>query len=151
MKRIIIGILGTLIIAGSALAAGVDKNAFTQWAKGASVAGYTFGGVEETDPGVLMAVWTNAKEEMVGVQLQPAAEFKKTAGQTINKKKPIAFAYKDKQAVYTDALAPSGSISVSYEASGKTLVLMNMGQPRAMTKDELVKILDGMNTDKLLK
>ena len=151
MKKLLLVLFCALLMAAPVWAAKIDQSSLTNWAKSASVAGYAFGGVEETDPGVYMAVWMNKKEEMIGIQLQPAAEFSKMANQTINKKKPASFIYNGAPAIYTDALAPSASLAISYEKAGKTLVLMNMGQARAFTQAELVKILDGMNVDKLFK
>ena len=151
MKKLLLSLLCTLFMATPVWAAKIDTNSLASWAKSASVAGYTYGGVEETDPGIYMAMWINKKEELIGLQIKPAAEFSKMANQTVNKKKPLPFAYNGTPAIYTDALAPSGSLAVSYEKAGKTLVIMNMGQPRALSREELVKILDGMNVDKLFK
>ena len=131
-------------------AAKIDRASLTDWAKSATVAGYSFGGVDETDPGVFMAIWQNSKEEMIGVQVFPGAEFKKLNA-VINKKRPTPFTYNGTPALYTDALAPSASMALHYEAAGKTVVMVNMGQARALSKDEMTKVFDGMKVDRLFK
>ena len=141
----------SLLLATAAWAAKVDSASLAAWAKGSSVPGYSYGGVDEPDPGIYMAAWTNGKEEMIGIQIRPLAEFKAQANQVINRKKPLAFTYKGMPALYTDALAPMGSVALAVESAGKMLVIMNMGQPRAFSQAELVKILDGLNLDKLWK
>lgn len=150
MKKLLLSACCALLFSASALAAKIDKTSLAAWAKSAPVTGYAFGGVDETDPGVYMAMWMNNKEEMIGLHVHPASEFKKF-DQIVNKKKPIAFTYKGAPALYSDALAPTASMVVSYESAGKTISLSNMGQARALTKDEMIKILDGMGIEKLLK
>lgn len=151
MRKSLLTLICLLFATTAVWAAKPDLSRLTAWAKGASIGGYTLGGVDETDPGVLAVVWMNPKQEMIGLQLQPGAEFKKMANQTVNKKKPVPFTYKGAPAVYTDALAPSAHVAISYEKDGKTLVLTNMGQPRAFTQAEMVKLLDGMNIEKLFQ
>ena len=150
MKKLLLSACCIVFFSASACAAKIDKASLANWAKSAPVAGYSFGGVEETDPGVYMAIWMNSKEEMIGLHVQPASEFKKM-DVVLNKKKPVAFSYKGVPALYSDALAPMANMAMSYESAGKTLTLSNMGQARALTKDEMVKILDGMGIDKLVK
>lgn len=98
-----------------------------------------------------MAVWVNGREEMVGLQLRPLAEFEQQARQVVNRRKPQAFTYRGMPALYSDALAPSGSVSVRHEGLGRTLVIMNMGQPKAFTQAELVRCLDAMDLGRLGK
>ena len=150
MKKLITAACCILCLSSSVWAAKIDLTALSSWSKSAPVPGYKFGGVDETDPGVYMAVWQNSKEEMIGIQIQPAAEFKKLNA-VLNHKKPFAFTYSGSPALYIDALAPTASMAVSYEKAGKTLVIVNMGQPRAFSKDEMVKLLDGMNVNKLFQ
>ena len=151
MRKVFVLAACMALLATTAWAARIDQASLTTWARAASMPGYTFGGVEETDPGVYMMVWMSAKQEMIGVHVYPASEFKKNANQTVNKRKPQAITYNGSPATYTDALAPTGTMSVAYEKAGKTLVISNMGQPRALTKEEFSRILDGLAIDKLLK
>ena len=150
MKRLLFSACAILFLSHSAWAAKIDKASLEKWAKSAHVAGYTLGGVDETDPGVYMAAWMNSKEEMIGIHVHPVSEFKKF-DVVINKKKPVALTYKGQAALYTDALAPMASMAVNFEAAGKVISLNNMGQPRALTQDEMIKILDSMGIEKLLK
>jgi hypothetical protein len=151
MRKVFVLAACVALLATTAWAARIDQASLTTWASAASLPGYTFGGVEETDPGVYMMVWMSAKQEMIGVHVYPASEFKKNANQTVNKRKPQAITYNGSPATYTDALAPTGTMSVAYEKAGKTLVISNMGQPRALTKEEFSRILDGLAIDKLFK
>ena len=151
MRKVFVLAACMALLATTAWAARIDQASLTTWARAASMPGYTFGGVEETDPGVYMMVWMSAKQEMIGVHVYPASEFKKNANQIVNKRKPQAITYNGSPATYTDALAPTGTMSVAYEKAGKTLVISNMGQPRALTKEEFSRILDGLAIDKLLK
>jgi hypothetical protein len=151
MRKVFVLAACVVLLATTAWAARIDQASLTTWASAASLPGYTFGGVEETDPGVYVMVWMSAKQEMIGVHVYPASEFKKNANQTVNKRKPQAITYNGSPATYTDALAPTGTMSVAYEKAGKTLVISNMGQPRALTKEEFSRILDGLAIDKLFK
>lgn len=151
MKKMLVWAVCAALLVTTAWAAKIDQASLTNWAKAASLPGYTFAGVEETDPGVYMAVWMSAKQEMIGVHVYPASEFKKNANQIVNKKKPQAITYNGSPATYTDALAPTGTMSVAYDKAGKTLVISNMGQPRALTKEEFSRILDGLAVDKFFK
>lgn len=150
MKKLLLLACCAFVLSASAWAAKIDQASLASWAKTAPVAGYSFGGVDETDPGVYMAVWLNSKQEMIGLHVHPASEFKKM-DKVLNKKKPVAFAYKGAPALYIDALAPIASMAVSFESAGKTVTLNNMGQARALTQEEMVKILDAMGIDKLFK
>lgn len=150
MKKFLLLAYCALGLTTSAWATKIDQASMTRWAKTAPVAGYSFGGVDETDPGTYMAVWLNSKQEMVALHVQPASEFKKL-DKMLNKKKPVAFTYNGVPALYTDALAPAASMAVSYEKAGKTVTLTNMGQARALTQNEMVEILDKVGIDKLLK
>jgi hypothetical protein len=149
MKKTLLTLSAALMLAASAWSAPLDEAGLTTWAQNTPVPGYRFGGVDQPDPGVLMAVWVNGQEQMVGLQLRPLAEFQQQANQVVNRRKPLAFSYKGLPALYTDALAPSGSVLLRHDALGRTLILMNMGQPRAFTQAELVKILDGMGVERL--
>lgn len=150
MKKTLFSACAILLLSLPAWAAKVDKASLEKWAKSAPVAGYTFSGVDEPDPGVYMAAWVNAKEEGIGLHVHPSSAFK-TFNVVVNKKKPVALTYKGQPALYSDALAPMGSMAVNFEAAGKVITLNNMGQPRALTQDEMIKILDGMGVEKLLK
>ena len=150
MKKLLLSACCAVALSASAWAAKIDQASLATWAKSAPVAGYAFGGVDETDPGVYMAVWLNSKQEMIGLHVHPASEFKKM-NQVINKKKPVAFTYKGAPALYSDALAPTASMAVSFESAGKTVTLNNMGQARALTQAEMVNRLDAMGIDKLFK
>ena len=83
--------------------------------------------------------------------MRPLAEFQQQANQVVNRRKPLAFTYQGMPALYTDALAPSAAVLVRHEGLGRTLTVMNMGQPKAFTQAELVKLLDGMNLGRLGK
>lgn len=151
MKKRFVALCGSLLFVTAAWCAAPDADRLAAWAKTTRIPGYSYGGVDAPDPGVLMVVWTNGKEEMVGVQLRPAAEFQQQANQVINRRKPLVFTYKGMPALYSDALAPSGSVAVRHDGLGRMLVIMNMGQPRVFTQAELVKILDGMDLDRLAR
>jgi hypothetical protein len=138
-----------LFISVVAAVAAPGKADFEKWSKSAKVPGYSFGGVEQTDPGVYMAVWMNAKTEMIAVRLEPAANFKSYL-QIVNKKKPLSFTYKGLQSLYIDALSPSASVVVKYEKSGALLNITNQNQPKALTKEELTRLLDGMRPEAFL-
>ena len=133
-------------------AAGPGKSEFDKWAKNAKLAGYSYGGVEQTDPGVYMAGWMSSKGEVLGVHLHPIASFK-SFQQVINKKKPQSFSYKGMPAVYTDGTG-FGQIAIKYEKSGKVISISQMGQsaqPKGLSKAELIKILDAMKPESFLK
>lgn len=151
MKRIaliVYLILFTTVV--TVCAAGPGKADFEEWSKAANVSGYSFGGIDEPDPGISMAIWMNPQQEMIAVRLEPATNFKGYQ-LTLNKKKPIPFTYKGMTALYIDALAPSAMVVVNYEKSGKLLSISNQNQPKVMTKDELVLLLDGMKPENLMK
>lgn len=139
-----------LITLSPAFAEQPNMTEFQNWAKTAKVPGYSFGGVDETDPGVYMAVWMNPKGEMIGLHLLPASSFK-SFSQILNKKKPISFMYKGMPALYSDALVISGSLSVKFEKAGKVISISNQNHPKAFSKDALVKLLDIMKPENLLK
>lgn len=153
MKRVVIFVcmmLLTSVIA--AFAAGPGKTEFDKWAKSAKLAGYSYGGVDQTDPGVYMAGWMNPKGEVLGVHLHPVASFK-SFQQVVNKKKPESFTYKGMPAIYSDALG-FGQIAIKYEKSGKVLSISQMGQsaqPKGLSKADLIKLLDTMKPELLLK
>jgi len=149
MKQIILITCCMLFISAVTALAAPGMADFEKWSKTAKVPGYSFGGVEQTDPGIYMAVWMNAKTEMIAVRLEPAANFKSYL-QVINKKKPLSFTYKGMHSLYSDALHPSASVVVKYEKSGKLLNITNQNQPKAMTKDELIRLLDGMRPEAFL-
>lgn len=151
MKKTLLALCGALLLSTAAVAAPPDEGRLSTWAQATVLPGYRFGGVDQPDPGVLMVVWVNGREEMVGMQLRPLAEFQQQAQQVVNRRKPVAFTYKGMPALYTDALAPSASVSLRHDGLGRTLVLMNMGQPRAFTQAELIGLLDGMNLERLAK
>lgn len=151
MKKTLLALCGALWLSTAAFGAPPDEARLTTWAQGTTLPGYRFGGVDQPDPGVLMAVWVNGREEMVGLQLRPLAEFQQQANQVVNRRKPLAFTYQGMPALYTDALAPSAAVLVRHEGLGRTLTVMNMGQPKAFTQAELVKLLDGMNLGRLGK
>ena len=151
MKKLIILLCCTILwVAPVSAAKKIDQASLASWAKSAKVPGYSFGGVDESDPGVYMAMWQNSKEEMIGLQVHPGSEFKKLNA-VINKERPTPFSYNGVPALYTDALAPSASMALHYEAAGKTVVMVNMGQPRVLSKDEMIRIFDGMKIDQLFK
>lgn len=149
MKSTLLALCGAVLFSTSAICAPLDEGRLSTWAQATTLPGYRFGGVDQPDPGVLMAVWVNAREEMVGLQLRPLAEFQQQAQQVVNRRKPAAFTYKGMPALYTDALAPSGSVLLRHDGLGRTLVIMNMGQPKAFTQAELVRILDALNLERL--
>ena len=134
-----------------AFAAGPGKSEFDKWAKTAKLTGYTYGGVEQTDPGVYMAGWMSSKGDVLGVHLHPVADFK-SFQQVVNKKKPEVFTYKDMPAVYSDALG-FGQIAVKYEKSAKIISISQMDQTGAkgLSKSELIKLLDAMKPELFLK
>jgi len=137
---------------GIAFAAGPGKAEFDKWARAVKLPGYSYGGVDQTDPGVFMAAWMSSKGEVLGVHLSPLASFKDFQ-QVINKKKPESFSYKGVPAVYNDGTG-FGQIAVKYEQSGKMISISQMGQsanPKGLTKTELIKLLDVMKPELLLK
>ncbi len=149
MKRLLLLLCCAMLwVVPASAAKKIDQASMTKWAKSVTVSGYAFGGVDESDPGVYMAIWQNSKEEMIGVQVFPGTEFKKLNA-VLNKKRPTPFTYNGVPALYSDALAPSASMALHYETAGKTVVMVNMGQPRALTKDEMVKVFDGLKIDQL--
>lgn len=153
MKRGVLFVcLMVLFSAVVAFAAGPDKATFEKWARSVKLSGYSFGGVDQTDPGVFMTGWMAADGEVIGVTLHPLTEFK-SFQQTINHQKPESFTYKGMPALYTKATG-NGQIVVKYEKSGKVLSIGHMketGKPKAKTREELVKLLDRMMPEKLLK
>ncbi len=152
MKKILsITCLFLLLTVVAAFAAGPGKADFEKWGKGAKITGYTFGGVDETDPGVYMAGWMSSKGDILGVHLHPLSAFK-SFQQVVNKKKPESFTYKGMPALYTDAI--SGQIAIKYEKSGKVLSISQMsqsGKGKGLSKAELIKLLDTMKPENILK
>ena len=141
-------LLAITFFAGNALAAGPDLTVFQNWAKSAKVSGYVFSGAEESDPGVYMAIWMNPKGETIGVHLAPAAGFSHFAP---TKKQAVHFTYKGLPAQYTDAAITQSGLAVKYEKQGKMLSVSHLLQKKAMSKDELIAILDAMKPEILLK
>lgn len=139
-----------LVVARFAFAAGPDLAAFQNWANSAKMSGYTFGGVDQPDPGIKMAIWMNPKGEMLAVRLEPASNLKSYL-QTTNKKKPATLTYKGMPAYYTDALSPSAMLVVNYERSGQLLVFSNQNQPKAMSREQLESLLDTLKPEALFK
>lgn len=153
MKRAVLFIcLLVTLSAVVAFAAGPDKTSFDKWAKTVKLAGYTYGGVDQTDPGVFMAGWMSSKGDVLGVHLHPASAFKGVEKQVVNKKKPEQFSYKGMPALYSDALG-AGQIWIKYEKSGKVLSISQMDQSMAkgLSKAELIKRLDVMKPELFLK
>ena len=152
MKRGILCICLLLVTTVTAFAAGPDKAAFDKWAKSVKLAGYSYGGVDQTDPGVFMAGWMSPKGDVLGVHLHPVSAFKGVQPQMVNKKKPEQFSYKGMQALYANATGP-GQIWIKYEKSGKVLSISQMDQSMAkgLSKPELIKLLDIMKPELFLK
>lgn len=152
MKQGILFICLLLVTTATAFAAGPDKAAFDKWAKSVKLAGYSYGGVDQTDPGVFMAGWMSPKGDVLGVHLHPVSAFKGVQQQTVNKKKPEQFSYKGMQALYANATGP-GQIWIKYEKSGKVLSISQMDQSMAkgLSKPELIKLLDIMKPELFLK
>jgi len=152
MKRGILFICLLLVTAVTAFAAGPDKAAFDTWAKAVKLSGYSYGGVDQTDPGVFMAGWMSPKGDVLGVHMHPVSAFKGVQQQMVNKKKPEQFTYKGMQALYSNALGP-GQIWIKYEKSGKVLSISQMDQSMAkgLSKPELLKLLDIMKPELFLK
>ena len=141
-----------LATAFTAFAAGPGKAEFEKWGSAIKLPGYSYGGVDQTDPGVFMAGWMSAKGDVVGVHLHPLASFK-SFQQVINKKKPEAFSYKGMSAIFSDGTG-FGQIAIKYEKSGKVLSISQMGQsaqPKGLSKIELIKLLDIMKPENMLK
>ena len=134
-----------------AFAAGPGKAEFDNWAKTIKLTGYTYGGVEQTDPGVFMAGWMSAKGDTLGVHLHPVTGFKGFQ-QIVNKKKPEQFTYKGMPAVYSNALG-FGQIAVKYEKAAKAISISQMDQTgtKGLSKAELIKLLDVMKPELFLK
>lgn len=134
-----------------AFAAGPGKAEFDKWAKAVKLAGYSYGGVDQTDPGVFMAGWMSPKGDVLGVHLHPVTGFKDFQ-QVVNKKKPEQFTYKGMPAVYSDALG-FGQIAVKYEKAAKAISISQMDQTGAkgLSKAELIKLLDAMKPELFLK
>lgn len=155
MNRLLLAICLVVISATWVLAAGPTKAGFQSWAAAAKLPGYSFGGEVEEDedrPGNYMTGWMAADGEVIGVHLYPLSEFK-SFQQAINHQKPESFTYKGMPALYTKATG-NGQIVVKYEKSGKVLSIGHMketGKPKAKTREELVKLLDRMMPEKLLK
>lgn len=152
MKRVLFLVFLTLLMSVSAFAAGPGKAEFDKWAKTVKLTGYTYGGVDQTDPGVFMAGWMSSKGDILGVHLHPASAFKSVEKQVVNKKKPEQFSYKGMPALYSDALG-AGQIWIKYEKSGKVLSISQMDQSMAkgLPKAELIKLLDVMKPELFLK
>lgn len=151
MRRLLLqGLTGLLLtaVATGPWAAGPDLPTVKAWAQAARVPGYTYGGTEETDPGVYMAGWMNARQEAVAIHVSPGSAFK-SFQQVINKKKPVSFTYAGQPAVYSDALGPIGNVAVHYTAANKVISITHANHPRALTQDELVKLLDAMQPARL--
>jgi len=153
MKRVaVMSCLLVLLNIVCAFAAGPGKAEFDKWAKTVKLAGYSYGGVDQTDPGVFMAGWMSSKGDVLGVHLHPLASFK-SFQQVINKKKPESFSYKGLPAVFSDGTG-FGQIAIKYEKSGKVISISQMGQsaqPKGLSKTELLKLLDIMKPELLLK
>ena len=78
MKRLLLLLCCAMLwVVPASAAKKIDQASMTKWAKSVTVSGYAFGGVDESDPGVYMAIWQNSKEEMIGVQVFPGTEFKR--------------------------------------------------------------------------
>lgn len=153
MKRGVLFVcLMVLFSAVVAFAAGPDKATFEKWARSVKLSGYSFGGVDQTDPGVFMAGWMSSKGDVLGVHLHPVSAFKGVQQQLVNKKKPEQFSYKGMPALYADATGP-GQIWVKYEKSGKAISISQMDQSMAkgLSKAELIKQLDVMKPELFLK
>lgn len=152
MKRGVLFICLLLVTTVTAFAAVPGKAEFDKWAKTVKLAGYSYGGVDQTDPGVFMAGWMSPKGDVLGVHLHPVAAFKGVQQQLVNKKKPEQFTYKGMQALYSNALGP-GQIWIKYEKSGKVLSISQMDQSMAkgLSKPELIKLLDIMKPELFLK
>ena len=152
MKRGILFICLLLVTTVTAFAAGPGKTEFDKWAKTVKLTGYSYGGVDQTDPGVFMAGWMSPKGDVLGVHLHPVSAFKGVQQQVVNKKKPEQFTYKGMQALYSNALGP-GQICIKYEKSGKVLSISQMDQSMAkgLSKPELLKLLDIMKPELFLK
>lgn len=152
MKRGILFICLLLVTTVTAFAAGPGKAEFDKWAKAVKLTGYSYGGVDQTDPGVFMAGWMSPKGDVLGVHLHPVSAFKGVQQQMVNKKKPEQFTYKGMQALYSNALGP-GQIWIKYEKSGKVLSISQMDQSMAkgLSKPELIKLLDIMKPELFLK
>ncbi|WP_277058028.1 hypothetical protein [Trichlorobacter lovleyi] len=153
MKRVaVITCLMVVLNIVSAFAAGAGKAELEKWAKGVKLAGYSYGGVDQTDPGVFMAGWMSSKGDVLGVHMHPVSVFKGMQQQVVNKKKPEPFTYKGMQALYSNALGP-GQIWIKYEKSGKVLSISQMDQSMAkgLSKSELIKLLDVMKPELFLK
>jgi len=149
MKRMMFLVCFALLVtAGVAFAAGPGQAEFDKWARGVKISGYSYGGVEQTDPGVFMAGWMNPKGNVLGVHLNPISSFK-SYQQVVNRKKPEAFTYKGASALYSDATG-FGLIAIKYQNSGKVLVISQMGESKGLSKAELIKLLDVMKPEKLL-
>lgn len=152
MNRLLLAICLIIITATAALAAGPGKSEFDKWAKAVKLAGYSYGGVDQTDPGVYMAGWMSSKGDVLGVHLHPAAAFKGVQQQVVNKKKPEQFSYKGMPALYADATGP-GQVWIKYEKSGKALSISQMSPngTKGLSKAELIKLLDSMKPESFLK
>jgi hypothetical protein len=136
----------------TSFAAGPGKAEFEKWGKTIKLSGYTFGGVDETDPGVYMAGWMSAKGDVLGVHLHPVASFK-SFQQVVNKKKPDSFTYKGMPAIFSDGTG-FGQIAIKFEKSGKVISISQMGQSaqsKGLSKPELIKLLDVMKPENILK
>ncbi|HQB39051.1 MAG TPA: hypothetical protein PL053_07225 [Deltaproteobacteria bacterium] len=149
MKRILFSACFMLLVTvGAAFAAGPGQAQFDKWAKGVKISGYSYGGVEQTDPGVFMAGWMSPKGEVLGVHLNKISSFK-SFQQVVNRKKPEVFTYKGSPALFSDATG-FGLIAIKYEKSGKVLTISQMGETRGLSKAELIKLLDVMKPERLL-
>ena len=155
MNRLLIALCMVIMSAAWVCATAPTKASFQSWAAAAKLPGYTFGGEVEEDeehPGNFMTGWMAADGEVIGVTLHPLTEFK-SFQQTINHQKPESFTYKGMPALYTRATG-NGQIAIKYEKSGKVLSIGHMketGKPKAKSREELVKLLDRMMPEKLLK
>jgi len=152
MRRVALFTCMMLLFSVVAFAAGPGKAEFEKWAKAVKLAGYSYGGVDQTDPGVFMAGWLSPKADVLGVHLHPVSAFKGVQQQMVNKKKPEQFTYKGMQALYSDALGP-GQIWIKYEKSGKVFSISQMDQSMAkgLSRPELIKLLDMMKPELFLK
>jgi hypothetical protein len=153
MKRVVLfSCMMLLLSVVVAFAAGPGKTEFDKWAKAVKLSGYSYGGVDETDPGVYMAGWMSAKGDVLGVHLHPVASFK-SFQQVVNKKKPDSFTYKGMPAIFSDGTG-FGQIAIKFEKSGKVISISQMGQSaqsKGLSKPELIKLLDVMKPENILK
>ncbi len=153
MKRIIVFICVMFFVNSlTVFAANTGKAELEKWGAAIKLPGYSFGGVEQTDPNVYMAGWMSAKGDVLGVHLHPLSSFK-SFQQVVNKKKPESFFYKGMPAVYSDSTG-FGTIAIKYEKPGKVISISQMGQTaqaKGLSKSDLLKLLDVVKPENLFK